>query len=112
MTDDELPLQPPPDDLAQASAAELERRALIQMRAELLAFLDSPTGQLLRDRAQAEKDSALADLVQVSPTDTERIRALQGRVLRVDGFTDWLQDLLFAGEQAADTPEAGPAGDD
>jgi hypothetical protein len=111
MTDDELPLQEPADDLANASAAEIERRALIQMRAELMAFLDSPTGVLLRERAQAEKESALSELVQASPTDAERIRALQGQVLRVDSFTDWLQDLLYAGEQAADAPEPEPTGD-
>lgn len=101
MSEQDLPLRVE-DDVATNTAAERERLALVQMRTELLAFLDSPAGLLLRDRAQQQKDAALAELVKTDPTNTERIRALQGEVLRVDGFTDWLFDLLYAGEQAAD----------
>jgi hypothetical protein len=112
MTDDELPLHAPEGELALNTSAELERLALIEMRAQLLAFLDSPAGLMLRERAQDQKDAALAQLVKTNPTDAERIRALQGEVLRVDNFTAWLTDLLYAGEQAADTPEtAAPTGD-
>lgn len=106
MTED-LPLDHPQDnETAQNAQAELERMALIEMRAQLQAFLNSPAGVMLRDRAQAQKEVALAELVKCDPNNADRIRFFQAVVHRVDSFTDWLMDLLYAGEQAADSPDA------
>jgi hypothetical protein len=85
----------------QLDASELrELYATVELGLDVQAFLRTPVGKYLWQRASDERVDALADLVDVSPADTEAVRALQSTIKRADSILFWLNEAIEAGKNA------------
>lgn len=61
---------------------------------KVAAFLGSPVGIFLTQRAEAEERDALEALATVNPEDPTAIRELQAQVYRANSFIGWLQGAM------------------
>jgi hypothetical protein len=77
-----------------------ELYATVEFGLDMDQFIKSPIGQYLLRKAGEERIDALADLVEVSPADSERIRALQSIIKRADSLLFWINDAIQAGKNA------------
>lgn len=87
-------------DYSKFSPDEVERLRTAAFGVEIERFRDSLIGRFLMGRAEAERAAALELLAEVMPTDSERIRFLQGVVQRCDSFGAWLDEAMVAGRNA------------
>lgn len=77
-----------------------ELYATVEFGLDVEQFIRSPIGQYLLRKAGEERIDALADLVEVSPADSEQIRALQSTIKRSDSLLFWLNDAIQSGKNA------------
>lgn len=63
-------------------------------------FLASDIGAYVSERAEQQRASALEDLANVSPSDSQAIAALQFKVKVADAAAQWLADAVILGRQA------------
>ena len=63
-------------------------------------FIQSDLGKYLAERAADEVEVAMTKLLDVSPTDTEAIAALQRRANNARGAIQWLMATISAGDNA------------
>ena len=87
-----------------------ELYAAVEFGLDVNQFLKSPIGRYLLRKAEEEKTDAMADLVDVSPFDSEQIRALQSIIKRADSLAYWLADAIQAGKNAE--TQLDPRGED
>jgi hypothetical protein len=70
---------------------------------DAVAFLKTDIGRYLLNKAEEDRTDALADLVDVDPSNTEQIRALQSIIKRADSFQFWISEAIEAGKNAEAT---------
>lgn len=81
-------------------ASALHRAVSFGMTVE--AFLESPIGKYLVNRAEEEVEDAVEKLKVVDCTATREIRALQNQVYRAESIQYWLAEAIQAGQNASD----------
>ena len=86
-----------------------ERQLIAEMRLgeEAARFFKSDIGRLVLGRTQQEIDSALEDFKSVSPTDQDKIRALQFKIQVAEKIPLWLNECIIAGNNAFQTIDQG-----
>lgn len=72
----------------------------VDLELAVQAFKRTTIGQYVLRRAAEDRADALADLVDVRPTDTDRIIELQSQVKRADSIEMWLQEAIENGRHA------------
>lgn len=80
---------------------EVDLMADLRLGIEAEAFLVSDIGRYLAQRAECERDEALADFRAVDPTDSEKVRQIQNRIWRAETFVGWLTEAINVGRYAA-----------
>ena len=63
-------------------------------------FLQSRVGKLLMERIEEDIANAEADFRKADPTDTKKIMEIQNRLLRAESITQWLGEIIVAGDNA------------
>jgi hypothetical protein len=77
---------------------ELENAIALGFSAE--DFLESDLGKFVAEKAEAERVSAIEELISCSPFDSEAVSRLQSRVAVADAAMQWLADAVILGRQA------------
>lgn len=77
---------------------ELQRTIAFGLDVE--AFVKSPIGVYLADRAESEINDAMEQLKVADPENPKAIRDLQARIWRADSFQRWLAEAIQDGWQA------------
>jgi len=78
----------------------------IFLGAEVERFLATTVGRYLVQRAEAQRESAVADFAAANPTDTAAIVEIQMRLRMAETFQSWLADALIEASEAARQVEA------
>jgi hypothetical protein len=73
---------------------------VVRFGIETEAFLASPLGKYLQQRADGEVIEAVTGLKTVDPCDYQQIVKLQNDIYRAESFTAWLADLITSGWEA------------
>ncbi len=63
-------------------------------------FLNTPLGRYLLDRADEEKEEALADFRKADPGNYAVISDIQNRIWRSEAFSRWLAEAIHIGRHA------------
>ena len=63
-------------------------------------FLNSDMGKYIVNKATAEIDEAIADLIDVDPFDSKAVSAAQRRVREAQGALVWFGEAISDGEHA------------
>ncbi len=74
--------------------------ARVFLGAEAERFLQSSVGRYMVQRAEAQREQAIADFARAAPTDAAAIMAAQMKLRMADGFQQWIADLLQDGQEA------------
>lgn len=82
------------------SAEIRELTTTIDFGFQVEAFIKSPIGTFLIERAEGEIEDALDGLKKVSPTDPVAIVDLQNRVYRAESIQYWLAEAIQTGMNA------------
>lgn len=77
-----------------------EMQHLIALGFSAEDFLSSDLGKFIAEKAEAERTSAIEELVSCSPFDCERVSRLQSRVAVADAAMQWLADAIILGQEA------------
>jgi|GEM_PF-2249086 hypothetical protein len=77
---------------------EMQRLIALGFSAE--DFLSSDLGKFIAEKAEAERTSAIEELISCSPFDGETISRLQSRVAVADAAMQWLADAIILGQEA------------
>lgn len=72
-----------------AHLEEATRRGIV-----VEAFLDSPVGQILNERAEQRRAEALEALVTIDPENARAVRAKQNEIRVIDGALQWLAETV------------------
>lgn len=75
-------------------------RARIGFGLDAKAFMESPIGRYLTQRAQGDIDTALEAMRSVDPTQPEAIRKLQNDIKCAENFLLWMGEAVTEGENA------------
>lgn len=75
-------------------------RKVVALGEEARRFKTSALWHYVVDRSEEARDKAFNELLSVDPTDTKAIRELQESVKRFNTFSNWLDELVMAGETA------------
>lgn len=81
-------------------SSELELMKRVAMSVEAEQFLGSNLGRYIVERAESERDAAVAGLKEADPENAKLIRELQNRVWRAEEVQFWLADLINDGRNA------------
>jgi len=74
--------------------------AVAEMGDRARQFLGTELGQFLMGCAGSEVDECARELLNVDPSDVEKIRAIQMRAATADNFTEWVNEALTMGDMA------------
>lgn len=74
---------------------------------DAVAFLKTDIGRYLLRKCDEDRVDAIAELVEVDPTNTERIRALQSIIARAQSFEFWISEAIESGRNAEATLTQG-----
>ena len=77
-----------------------EMRAIIARALDIKVFMAGDAGRFLQARANTEIASAQEQLIEVDPTKTEEIRALQNQAKVAARVLLWLGEAVTEGENA------------
>lgn len=77
---------------------EMQRLIALGFSAE--DFLSSDLGKFITEKAEAERVSAIEELVSCNPFDCEAVSRLQSRVSIADAAMQWLADAIILGQEA------------
>mgnify|MGYP000879394272 FL=1 len=77
---------------------EMQRLIALGFSAE--DFLGSELGKFIAEKAEAERTSAIEELISCSPFDSESVSRLQSRVAIADAAMQWLADAIILGQEA------------
>ena len=77
---------------------EMQRLIALGFSAE--DFLSSELGKFITEKAEAERVSAIEELVSCNPFDCEAVSRLQSRVAIADAAMQWLADAIILGQEA------------
>ena len=77
---------------------EMQRLIALGFSAE--DFLSSELGKIITEKAEAERVSAIEELVSCNPFDWEAVSRLQSRVAVADAAMQWLADAIILGQEA------------
>ncbi|MFZ4856146.1 MAG: hypothetical protein ACOYL3_07090 [Desulfuromonadaceae bacterium] len=77
-----------------------EMMSTVRFGIEAEAFIASPLGKYLQQRAESEVVDAVTQLKTVDPCDHAQIVKLQNDIYRAESFTAWLADLITSGWEA------------
>ena len=77
-----------------------EMQRLIKLGFSAEDFLSSELGKFVAEKAEAERTSAIEELVSCSPFDSESVSRLQSRVAIADAAMQWLADAIILGQEA------------
>lgn len=77
-----------------------EMQRLIKLGFSAEDFLSSDLGKFIAEKAEAERTSAIEELISCSPFDGETISRLQSRVAVADAAMQWLADAIILGQEA------------
>ena len=77
-----------------------EMQRLIKLGFSAEDFLSSELGKFITEKAEAERISAIEELVSCSPFDCESVSRLQSRVAVADAAMQWLADAIILGQEA------------
>lgn len=72
---------------------------------EVEAFIRSPVGAHLVQKAEREIHDAIEKLKDVDPTDEAQIRTLQSAIKRAESIQGWLGEAIAEGEAAIQSLE-------
>lgn len=64
------------------------------------AFLQTPIGKHLKEKAQTELDVAINELVDADPDDVKANREIRNRIHVVGMFLKWMDEAITAGNEA------------
>lgn len=81
-------------------AANRELYDRVQFKIEVTNFLASKLGQYLIQRAEAERDDAVRELVNAQPFDVQKITQLQLAIRRAESIQFWMAEIITEGVQA------------
>lgn len=88
---------------------KLFQDAVLGVEAE--AFLDSAVGRRMTLKTKAIEEEAIEELIDVSPSDKEKITALQNVIWKCRTFRDFIAEMIYEGnnaeEQLREAEEAG-----
>lgn len=73
---------------------------------DIEAFLSTPVGIYLTERAESDIKEAVAELCNADPENPKAIREIQNRIHRAESFQQWLAEGVQAGRQAEDQLQA------
>ena len=77
-----------------------EMQRLIKLGFSAEDFLSSELGKFIAEKAEAERSSAIEELISCSPFDGEGISRLHSRVAIADAAMQWLADAIILGQEA------------
>ena len=77
-----------------------EMQRLIKLGFSAEDFLSSELGKFIAEKAEAERVSAIEELVSCNPFDGEAVSRLQSRVAIADVAMQWLADAIILGQEA------------
>ena len=77
-----------------------EMQRLIKLGFSAEDFLSSELGKFIAEKAEAERVSAIEELVSCNPFDCEAVSRLQSRVAIADAAMQWLADAIILGQEA------------
>lgn len=83
--------------------ANKELYAKVEFGMEAKAFLRSPVGQYLIQRAEAEREEAIVELVNTSPRNPGVIEALQSTIKRAESIQYWMAEIIQEATSAQET---------
>jgi hypothetical protein len=92
---------------ARAQETEARRRALeerrqnlavVELGIEAQTFIGSNLGRYVLARAEAEREEALAKLIEQDPSDVNAVRRLQSDIRVIDRAQQYLADAISEGE--------------
>jgi len=81
----------------------IEKDAIIRRAVfgeQVQQFFNSPLGQYLQHRMQAEWQEAVAEFAKCDPSDAEKVRQIQAKMRYAEHFEQWLGEAVQAGLQA------------
>ena len=84
-----------------------EMYSAVSLGIDAVAFLKTDIGRYLLRKCHEDRTDALADLVDVEPSNSEQIRALQSIIKRADSFEFWLSSAIEEGKNAEATLTQG-----
>ncbi|THF55923.1 hypothetical protein [Pseudothauera rhizosphaerae] len=82
------------------STERTEQLIRVGLMDEAERFLKTNLGRHLVDRAEAERDAAMAELKEADAENPKYIRELQNRIYRAESFQFWLAELITEGRNA------------
>jgi hypothetical protein len=101
MADDDYPTPEEMADIVQARIARDENYAAIDLAIGINNSIEqTPAWKYILERAQFERDEALAQLAEVAPHDQNMIRRLQQRARFVSALQSWLKEVDEAAKTA------------
>lgn len=80
-----------------------ELYAAVEFGMEVKAFLGSKLGKYLVERAEAQRDEAITELVNCRASDYDRIRELQNTVQRAESIQYWMAEIITEAHAAQET---------
>ncbi len=90
------------EERAAMIAANKDHYDAIDFGMEVRTFIGSKIGVYLVDRAEAEREQAMADLVDISAFDSSEIMRLQSSIKRAESIQRWMAELIQEGVSAAE----------
>lgn len=85
--------------------------ATVKLGLDAEAFIQSPLGEHLIDKAREEAIDAMNDLKTVEPTNSKYIQELQNKIHRAENFEAWLFEVVQSGRNAEEQLERESAPD-